>query len=84
MSVPGGASTKSGLGGLFTEDCHCCNQSVLILQFALVEIVAEHPRHPQGPIAWRRKAGKQQGGLGQLQKVVGGQYGCDYAQLCVV
>jgi hypothetical protein len=39
-SVPGRASTKSGLGGLFAEDCHCCNQRVLILRFALVEMVA--------------------------------------------
>ncbi len=38
-SVPGGASTKSWLGGLFAEDCHCCNQRVLILRFALVELV---------------------------------------------
>ncbi len=39
-SVPGGASTKSWLGGLFAEDCHCCNQRVLILRFALVDMVA--------------------------------------------
>jgi hypothetical protein len=28
------------LGGLFAEDCHCCNQRVLMLRFALVEMVA--------------------------------------------
>ncbi len=39
-SVPGGASTKSRMGGLFAEDCHCCNQRELILQFALVVMVA--------------------------------------------
>ncbi len=39
-SVPGGASTKSQLGGLFAEDCHCCNQGVLILRFSRVEMVA--------------------------------------------
>jgi hypothetical protein len=37
---PWGASTKSGMGGLLAADCHCCNQRVLILQFALVEMVA--------------------------------------------
>ncbi len=39
-SVLGGASTRSGLGGPFADDCHCCNRRVLILQLALVEIVA--------------------------------------------
>jgi hypothetical protein len=37
---PLGASTKSKLGGLFAEDSHCCSQTALILQFALVEMVA--------------------------------------------
>jgi hypothetical protein len=37
---PRGTSTKSGLGELFAEDCHCCSQRALILQFALVEMVA--------------------------------------------
>ncbi len=39
---PWGASTKSGLGGLLAEGCHCCNQRTLILQFAHVEMVAGH------------------------------------------
>jgi hypothetical protein len=37
---PRGASTKLGLGRLLAEDCHCCNERALILQFALVEMVA--------------------------------------------
>jgi hypothetical protein len=37
---PRGASTKSGLGGLLAEDCHCCSQRALIFRFALVEMVA--------------------------------------------
>jgi hypothetical protein len=40
MSVPGGASTRLQLGGLYTEDCHCCSQMVLIVWFAMVEMVA--------------------------------------------
>jgi hypothetical protein len=37
---PWGASTTSRLGGLVAEDCHCCSQRALVLQFALVEMAA--------------------------------------------
>ncbi len=40
MSVPSGALTKLGFGVLLSDDCHCCSKRVLILQFALVEMVA--------------------------------------------
>jgi hypothetical protein len=37
---PRGASTRTGLGGLLAEECHCCSQRAFILRFALVEMVA--------------------------------------------
>ncbi len=55
MSVPGGASTKSGLGGLLAEDCHCCSQRALILQFALVEMAAGHLGLSSGTHCWAQE-----------------------------
>ncbi len=70
-SFPGGASTKSGLGGLLAEDCHCCSQRALILQFAHVEIAAGHLRtssgtHCQAQESWEatRGAGSEAVGMG--------------------
>ncbi len=36
------ASTKSVLGLLFAEDCHCCSHRAVISRFALVEVAAGH------------------------------------------
>ncbi len=41
---PRRASRKSGLGWHLAKEFHCCSQIALILQFALVEIVARHLR----------------------------------------
>jgi hypothetical protein len=54
--VAGGASIKLGLGGLLAEDCHCCNQWVLILQLALVKMVAEHLGLSSGTHCWAQES----------------------------
>jgi hypothetical protein len=43
------------MGGLFAEDCHCCNQRVLILQFALVEMVVGRLGLSGGTYCWAKK-----------------------------
>jgi hypothetical protein len=55
-SVPKRASIKFGLGGLFTEDCHYCNKRELILQFALVEMVAGHLGLSSGTHCWAQES----------------------------
>jgi hypothetical protein len=56
---PGGASIKSGLGGLLAEDCHSCSQRVIILQIIIIEVVAKCLSHPGEPIAGPTRAGRQ-------------------------
>jgi hypothetical protein len=51
-----GPSTKSGLGGLLAEDCYCCSQRELILQFALVEIVAGRLGSSSGTHCWAQES----------------------------
>jgi hypothetical protein len=72
MSVPGGASTKSGLGGLFAEDCHCCSQRALILRFALVEMVAGHLGSSSGTHCWAQESCKAARGAGSDAECMGG------------
>jgi hypothetical protein len=56
MSVPGRASTKSGLGGLGDEDCHCCNLKVLFLWLALVEMVVGCRGSSWGTRCWAQES----------------------------
>jgi hypothetical protein len=58
MSVPGGASTKSGLGGLLAEDRHCCSHRALIFWFALVEMVAGRLELLGGTHCWAQESGE--------------------------
>jgi hypothetical protein len=44
------------LRGLFAEDCPCCNKRVLILQFALVEVVAGHLKSSLVTHCWAQES----------------------------
>ncbi len=53
---PWGGLKQSGLRGLFAEDCPCCNKRVLILQFALVEVVAGHLKSSLVTHCWAQES----------------------------
>jgi hypothetical protein len=69
---PGGASTRSGLGGLFADDCHCCNQRVLILRLGLVEMVAGRCGSSSGTHCWAQESWELARGAGSAAGDVAG------------
>jgi hypothetical protein len=72
-SVPGEASTKSGLGGLLAEDCHCCSQRALILRFALVKMAAGHLGSSSETHCWAQESWEVARGPGSDAVGVGGR-----------
>jgi hypothetical protein len=44
------------VGGIFAEDCHCFNQMVLILPFALVDMVAGRLGSSRGTYCWAQES----------------------------
>jgi hypothetical protein len=72
-SFPGGASTKSGLGRLLAEDCHCCSRRTLILRFALVEMAAGQLGSSSGTHCWAQESWKRARGAGSDTVGVGGR-----------